>query len=387
MTTSTSTDKLSPSRGIGKESIDLAEIEAGEEGVKSITEIIEDEAGLWLVRLDGRQLSRDETRELLAWLRRSDYHREYLTRLARQWDGMAALNKLATLFPLAENETATTRRSRARQPGVGVSAKWLPQWQPLFAFSLMLVVVLVGWQSSLFLGDSSSPHAYVTAVGETGRHVLSDGSVITLNTNTKVQVDYNDKQRKVTLLQGEANFEVAKNTQQPFVVYAGKGVVQAVGTAFNVRLSGSEYKDLVDVIVTEGRVNVINQYSESAEQPAKSSNPSSQRSLDAGQRVQYSDASESVEEIPTEAEVIQRKLAWQEGSLAFKGETLAQALAEISRYTHKELLIADASLNSLEVGGRYRTDDIDNLLTSLADVMGIDITFLPGEKIQLSEKK
>ena len=163
-------------------------------------------------------------------------------------------------------------------------------------------------------------------------------------------------------------------------------MVQAVGTAFNVRFSGPEFKDLVDVIVTEGRVSVVNRYSESAKNPANS-NPLSQHLLDAGQRGQYSEASESVELMPAEAEVILRKLAWQKGSLAFKGETLAEAIAEISRYTHKQLIIADASLNSLEVGGRYKTDDIDSLLSSLADVMGIDIVFLPGEKILLSEKK
>ena len=386
MTTSRNKETSSPTSGIDKASSDSADIDTGTKNMETLKERIEDEAGLWLVRLDGRQLSPEETRELKAWLRRSDYHRDYLTRLAKQWDGMAALNKLATLFPLADNNLGRAGHSNNKQTHAGFATKWLPQWQPVLAFSLMLVVVLAGWQSSLF-DPAASSGVYITAVGETKRQVLSDGSVITLNTNTQVQVSYTDKQRKVSLLQGEANFDVAKNTQQPFVVYAGQGLVRAVGTAFNVRLSEAGDVGLVDVIVTEGRVKVRSRYAEPYEQPLAGQHPLSQRLMDAGQRVQYSDASELVEAIPTEEEALLRKLAWQKGSLVFKGETLAQAVAEISRYTDKRLTIADASLKSLQVGGRYKTDDIDSLLSSLAEVMNIKITYLTEKDIQLSAKK
>ena len=342
-------------------------------------EAIEDEAGLWLAKIDGRQLAQEEVRELLAWMRRSEFHREYLITLARQWDGMAALNKLAALFPLSESEIASKKQSGKSAGLAGL--KWLPQWQPVVAFSLVLFVVVLAWQP---FSSSQPRNIYTTEVGETGRYLLSDGSTITLNTNSQLKVDYNDAQRKVTLIQGEANFDVAKDPTKPFMVYAGSGVVQAVGTAFNVRYVESKG---VDVIVTEGRVSVIRQHTGSPALPALDIREQAPTLLDAGQGVQYSEATEVIEPIPIATDALARKLAWQKGSLVFKGESLTQAVAEISRYTDKQLVIADSSLASLEVGGRYRTDDIDNLISSLADVMDIEIQYLPGDKIQLSAKK
>ena len=337
-------------------------------------EVIEDEAGLWLAKIDGRELESEEVRELLAWMRRSDFHREYLLTLARQWDGMGVLDKLAVLFPLTEPEKKTEAAGGA---GNRWLVPWLPAWSGLLAFSLVVVmVVLQPW--------GQSQQFYTTAVGETQRYLLSDGSTLTLNTNTHVLIDYNETRRKVTLIQGEANFDVAKNPDKPFMVYAGSGVVQAVGTAFNVRYTQSK---AADDIVTEGRVSVIRQTAVSPTLPALNIRDQAPALLDAGQRIQYSEVSQPAEAVPIEEELLSRRLAWQSGSLIFKGETLEQAIAEISRYTDKKLIIADPSLRQLEVGGRYRTDNIDELLSSLAGVMDIDIQYLPGGSIQLSAKE
>ena len=93
---------------------------------------------------------------------------------------------------------------------------------------------------------------------------MEDGSTIALNTNSRVNIDYSGERRVVQLLRGEASFDVAKSPQRPFVVYAGSGLIWAVGTAFNVRYTS----DLVDVIVTEGIVKVYTQVS--PEQPVAS---------------------------------------------------------------------------------------------------------------------
>ena len=341
-------------------------------------ETIEDEAGLWLAKIDGRELTQDETRELLVWVRRSDFRREYLVSLAQQWDGMGALNKLATLFPISEDESSAT--SHGPRSFSQWLPEWLPQWSPALAMSLVLLALVLAWPP--FFQPTQA--TYVTDVGETGRYLLSDGSTVTLNTNSELEIDYKDAQRKVILRRGEASFEVAKDPDRPFMVYAGSGVVQAVGTAFNVRFFESRS---VDVIVTEGRISVIRQHEASPDLPALEFRQQQPALLDAGQFIQYSEAGELELPVPLEDEEVARRLAWQSGSLIFKGETLEQVIAEISRYTTKQLIIADASLNNLEVGGRYRTDDIDSLLNSLADVMNIDIRYLPSDKVSLSEKK
>jgi transmembrane sensor len=103
--------------------------------------------------------------------------------------------------------------------------------------------------------------------------------------------------------------------------------------------------------------------------------------LGAGDALRYSEVIESFKTM--EQEESQRILAWHEGSLVFKGETLEQAVAEISRYTDKELIISDDSLKDLRVGGHYKLDDIDALLASLGRGLGISVDFAQMDSNQI----
>ena len=79
---------------------------------------------------------------------------------------------------------------------------------------------------------------------------LADGSIVTLNTASRIETRMNGQERTVRLLEGEAFFEVAHDATRPFRVYAGDGMTVAVGTAFSVRLN----KNAVEVVVSEGKV-------------------------------------------------------------------------------------------------------------------------------------
>lgn len=351
---------------------------------------IKEEAGLWVVRMDSRQLDDNEIQELREWVQRSDFHREYLLKLAANWDAMSVLQELGKMFPLPEKEETQTTHSAWS----GLNKRiWEILRSPLgIAASGLASLLVVG--SLLLLGPEQitgkSGEEYVTAVGERQSYTLEDGTVMSLNTNTRIQVTYSEARRSVSLIQGEATFDVAKSPERPFVVYAGTGLVWAVGTAFNVRHDAG----LVDVIVTEGRVKVFSDTStkdsitpslkvasDAVEVPAADS-PGSERLaqndqrealLGAGGALRYREVIESFKTM--EQEESQRILAWHEGSLVFKGETLEQAVAEISRYTDKKLIIADESLKSLRVGGHYKLDDIDALLASLGQGLGISVDF------------
>src|SRR5690606_33297077 len=91
-----------------------------------------------------------------------------------------------------------------------------------------------------------------TRLGEQTRAVLNDGSIMTLNTLTQAKVHFDDNERRVYLKSGEAHFEVAKNKNRPFRVYAESGRITAVGTAFSVRIDDGN----VNVTVSEGSVEV-----------------------------------------------------------------------------------------------------------------------------------
>ena len=344
---------------------------------------IKEEAGAWIVRLDQGELTAEQVLALQEWLGRSDFHREYLEKLARNWDSMSILQELAELFPLSNAEpqaAAVSNRASAWR-------NW-PVWGVAMAASVLLAFV--------WFGGQGLQQAFVTGIGEQGTYTLEDGSTIVLNTNSHIDVDYSGGRRALTLRRGEASFDVAKNPQRPFVVYAGKGMVWAVGTAFNVRYTS----DLVDVTVTEGTVKVYTEVTptqtESTLSTASTGDGGEGRNInqsiagreaivDAGNSIRFG---ERIEQIAKAAPAeLEQKLAWQHGALVFKGETLEQALAEINRYTDKELVIIDPDIKNIRVGGHYKTDDIDGLLASLSQGFGIDVQTITDSRIHLSGKR
>ena len=222
---------------------------------------------------------------------------------------------------------------------------------------------------------------YSTVVGETRAVTLRDGSVVTLNTNSLISVIYSPHERDVYLVRGEANFEVGHDVVRPFNVYAGKRVLQAVGTAFNVRLLSA---DDVELTVTEGKVKVL---PDGRDEDGASASRSGDISV-----VETTVTAQETAIVQPEVETVRRlapaemdaRIAWQRGMLIFQGETLEVVLAEVDRYTNTDFLLADDSLGSVRIGGYFRAGDIDGLLIALRENFNIDSTRDEKNRIILS---
>ena len=167
-------------------------------------------------------------------------------------------------------------------------------------------------------------------------------------------------------------------------------MVWAVGTAFNVRYT----EGYVGVLVSEGVVKVFSGASrqtppaltldpvsidlgtggEHPEQPKHpdAAEPQSQALLVAGEAARFSHT--ILAEQVVEPSRMEKRLAWQQGVLHFEGESLQETMREIARYTDYQLVIVDASIRDTRVGGRFKTDDIDALLGSLAKSLNIKMT-------------
>ena len=183
---------------------------------------------------------------------------------------------------------------------------------------------------------------FSTGKGETKVVALKDGSVVTLNTASEIQVSYSDSVRSVELVQGEALFDVAKNKSRPFVVTAGDTNVRAVGTSFIVRRLETAP---VQVLVQEGVVEVS--------KPATGGAPV---------RVVANSMAEAPEAAPIAAKPVpvaqvHRQIAWQKGQIAFEGETLTEAAAEFARYSDTRIIIDDPALANKEIAGLFKATD------------------------------
>lgn len=167
--------------------------------------------------------------------------------------------------------------------------------------------------------------SYSTNIGETREVVLSDGSIVTLNTNSKVLVRYTKTARQITLVQGEALFDVAKNKKRPFIVAAGDTQVRAIGTSFTVRLLPQQP---VQVLVREGVVEVKRPQVPQAPPVRLAANTMA---------VAPAEAPISTAAVPHQQ--VARDLAWREGRIAFDNATLANAAREFARYSDVQIRV------------------------------------------------
>jgi transmembrane sensor len=326
-----------------------------------------EEASVWLAKLT-RGLRDGEGAELHEWLR-SRKNRSILIEAASLYHGLDVLLVLRQLFP--DSPELLNHRSEPRRDLVATALKAVAAVCIVAIGTLMLM----GQPPSFLLGNAPYPQTgsitrtYATAIGERRQVKLPDGSTVTLNTRTRMTVNYSLRLRDVHLEYGEASFDVTPNPERPFNVRAGRRELQALGTRFIVRVLDEEN---VQVTVTQGAVKVVYAPPRWPETPAKRrENLSFGETLVGAQETALVEPGyQSVRElVPGEAEA---RLAWQKGMIIFDGTPLEAALAEVDRYTTAQFVVADDRIRNVLVGGDFRAGDVDGLLTALRRNFRID---------------
>jgi len=176
---------------------------------------------------------------------------------------------------------------------------------------------------------------YETRTGERAVVRLEDGSVLHLNTASKVSVRFAADVRRISLDRGEAFFDVAHDGRRPFLVSAGVADVRAVGTRFDVRRDGGQTR----VTLVQGVVGV------SQAGRSWTLRPNQQLSLGAGGAAapQALDAASAT--------------SWTGGRLTFHETPLAEAVAEVNRYSEAKIDLAAPGYGGLRVNGVFDAGD------------------------------
>jgi transmembrane sensor len=278
--------------------------------------------------------------------------------------------------PRAEQPRRLRSRVFALAPAVdGLAGKPRRVRSRTFALAAAVagLAVVVG---GLWLHSAhESQHAargYQTAAGERRSVTLPEGSKVTLDADSALDVQLSPQRRSLTLARGEAYFEVAKDPNRPFTVHAGNTVIRAVGTAFNVRVGDER----TVVAVTEGRVEVL-----PARPAARSRLPELSRQLRAGEAVAY-EGDDHIDTLSaTEASIA---TTWLVGPRQYRSEPLRYVLADIDRYTGRRITIADAATGNLEFTGTLNLENSDAWLEGLAVALPVTIREEPDGAIVIA---
>lgn len=296
---------------------------------------IDEEAARWAARIDRGPLNQTEERALDRWLSGNSRHQGALVR------AQALLVPCESVDRYISPDAVSTRSPRAKSP-------WLTGLAGLvaaFVFAFMLL------QS-----PSADDAAFQTARGEVRRVPLEDGSVMTLNTASKADVDFRNGQRSIHLISGEGFFEVAHDAARPFVVSADDYTVKAIGTAFVVR-KPTEHSLLV--VVQEGIVEI----------GRKNGDP---LRLEAGAMAEVNLRDLAPRITTLDGEQLTQELAWREGKIALTGETLEAAAAAFNRYNNIAIEVTP-EVAQREVVGWYSANDPVGFAKVVAETMDVDI--------------
>jgi transmembrane sensor len=343
------------------------------------------EASQWLSSIDAG-LDETEKHEFQAWLTSNVKNRDAFQYLAHLWDDMDDLSRLADIFP---DDGQVERKHSGASWSIAAS----------IAVVLISITLYVG-KGYMHQGDLVK--SYETSIGEHSSVNLPDGSVLVLNTNSLAKVSYKDAYRLITLERGEINIDVAHDESRPLSVKAGDNVVQAVGTAFNIELLADSKFEL---IVTDGQVRVgdrknfevtlarIPRGPNSAKLTKRGNVPvrldEDSLSISKGERIVISAQNlKGVENFPTAPSKIaefeiQAALSWRQGNLTFIGESLENAISEISRYTSVKFEFDSEELKNVRIAGMFKSGDVNGLLLALEDSFNISSQKLDEEKYRL----
>ncbi|VVQ18929.1 Protein FecR [Pseudomonas fluorescens] len=304
---------------------------------------VRDDAARWFVRLQEPAIDADEQQRFDAWLNQHPQHRDEFQLLQGLW---SAADLLPAPRLKALVETPPTRRQR----------------RPMLRYAVAASVLAVALGLGLFSG-LNHPGGYraefATALGERKHVALPDGSVIDLNSRSRLLVRYEKDRRVIELSEGEAMFSVAHDTSRPFVVETGNGKVTVTGTRFDVRRDIAQTR----VAVEQGTVKV--QGRDAADDQFINLTAGLGTSVDAQGKVAAAYAVNPAE-----------LTAWRSGKLVFNNASLSEVAAEVSRYRQKPLTVANPTVASLRLTSVFKSDNTDALLKALPSILPVAVRTL-----------
>lgn len=312
---------------------------------------IDKQAQDWLVKLETGGLAVGDEDRFVEWLEQDEAHGEAFARAEESWQLMAKIDadSINESNDVESNVTPITCTNIAVNKS---NPRWFKRFMPIAATVLLSMLTLF-YGPELYLISTSDEY---TLTGQRLQQTLSDGSVITLNTNSSITLDFTENQRLVKLKGGEIFVDVAPDKSRPFIVEAGDMQVTALGTAFIVKHTGVQ----PSVVVTEHSVKVEN-----------ITDANKQVLLDEGQKAvlmtkrgQFAIA----ENINTN-----QASAWLNGKYVFDNSRLRAVIDEIARYHQGKIIIRGKKLENMTVSGVLNLDEPQEAIEILASMLSLKV--------------
>ena len=233
---------------------------------------------------------------------------------------------------------------------------------------------MVEHKSSIDFPKNIQP-AHITQNGSRRQITLPDGTKVWLNGGSKLFYNNNFKgaTREVTL-EGEAFFDVVKNTGKPFVVHANNINIKVLGTAFNVKAYTED--ENVETTLYRGLVNITKSGDEAFQPIMLYPNqkiivpivPYITEANAASQSIASHRTTKSIEirQIDsTRLEPLRVETAWIYNRLEFRGDDFVTLARKLERWYNIKIIFQDDKVTGLNFNGSFEKESIEQALLAL----------------------
>ena len=308
------------------------------------------EASAWLARLQSGNDAEVE-RRFRVWYEARPAHANAFERVRRSYESAGLLR---------HSELARDRSWEERAPRASTQPRWAFAGAAALAVLVPATILItnggvgpIGTRNSLMLA---------TAIGEIRQVTLEDGSRLTLDSATAVEVALGRSERRAVVQKGRARFEVARDTR-PFIIEAGAATVRSGPAVLDVEALGEH-----------SRIEV---HSGSATASLRSNTQEAAAvRVDAGQGF-------SSDREPGTYALTRGRSAWTKGMLQFDGTPLDDAVAAANRYSERRIIV-QGDLHQLRVTGAFRAGDTIGLAKALAAAFNLSLIQAADGKLILS---
>ncbi len=341
---------------------------------------LEKQAAKWIARMD-RGLTSEEQDEYIEWLTEDERHRQAMANYQWAWGEIDRLAGVQTSHH--EKIDPDILAPKTEVEPIYKSRRSLIAWfatVPLAAVVALTVLYLVRPETERLeprVGQTEFEPA-IELMARIEQQALEDGSKVYINRGSSVEISYTSDERRVYLTKGEANFEVAKDPNRPFIVNVAGVDVRAVGTIFSVKLSD----DLVDVIVTEGKVNV-----KPVASVFSSEKPEVDSFLEMGQRAKVRLKSENpmVEIVTMRQSEIENAIRWQPRLLDFESTPLREIIDEFNNSNPIQVTLGDPALETFLISSTFWSDNVEGFVRLMESTFGVKAEWGSDREIVLGK--
>jgi len=303
----------------------------------------------WFIRIKDIEADDPLRSKFEQWLMANVAHQQAYADVAKVWASFDSPHDLEKLADIADQDAFFQQSARSKKIKNAVAGA--------------LAAVAIGMAGLLGLQTwHAQPVMQMIAqveVGQVQSQRLEDGTLMTMNTGTDIEVTYYRDRRLVNLKRGEAIFEVARDENRPFIIDSGKAKITVLGTRFAV----NRLHKLVRVSVAHGTVRVEPQNAESATK-------SSTLILHDGEVAEVkNDAAKAIRSHHQASDAF----AFEKGMVIFEEADLDEIAETLSRYRKLPLVAEQPVSGNVHISSMLKADAIETFIHQMPEMAPVQI--------------